>query len=212
MIEEIEKELKVHFPEVYRRLYQGGMLDWGVCSQEWARTELRRMRAHPPLLLFAEDFRIIPVREIADRARKQKYKPEGTSVFVPFGRNLAGELYGFAFNDAGVMQAIYKINTRTEAFTFQARTFEEFVFKKLLQTAAEYPLDENENLEDFLTDAKAMLQSHAPYLPTNLAALLRQAYAGTAKIDDGYVSLVSDEDYLTILKAAEKNLDSLELS
>jgi len=212
VIEEIEKELKVQFPEVYRRLYHDGMLDWGICSQEWAQTELQKMRAHPPLLLFAEDFRIIPLREIADRARKQKCKPEGATVFVPFGRNLAGELYGFAFNDAGVMQAIYKINTRTEVSTFQARTLEEFIFRKLLQTAAEYPLDEDESLEDFLTDAKAMLQSHASYLPTSLAALLRQAYAGTAKIDDGYVSLISDEDYLSIFKSAEKDLDSPELS
>lgn len=201
MLDHVEKELEVTLPQMYKTLEVDGMLDWGTADERWARDELPRLRERPPLLLFADDFRIIPVSEISKRTQALAFKPASFKKFVPFGRTGGGELFGFVFNAAGKSESIAKINTRTESARLESKTLEDFVFKKLLSAAVDVPMDDGEQLDQFRNDLKAMLGSHRAYLPPHRAAILDDVYGRKPELEDGYVSFIGLEEYHQHIKA-----------
>jgi|GEM_PF-6066370 hypothetical protein len=64
ILEQLEEKYGFAYPELYKRLYADGMLDWGQSSPDWFREVYPAIKEKPPLLLLMNDFEVLPVKDI----------------------------------------------------------------------------------------------------------------------------------------------------
>ena len=57
-LEQIEQQFNFKYPELYKALYENGMLDWGEPGPNWYATFWEKFKSNPPLLLFGNDFEL----------------------------------------------------------------------------------------------------------------------------------------------------------
>ena len=51
-LEQIEQQYGFKYPELYHKLYNDKMLDWGEFGPNWHATYWEKFKINPPLLLF----------------------------------------------------------------------------------------------------------------------------------------------------------------
>ncbi|WP_197253987.1 SMI1/KNR4 family protein [Paenibacillus dendritiformis] len=102
-IEQIEQRFGFKYPELYKRLYDDGMLDWGEYGPNWHATYWEKLKRNPPLLLFGDDIELLEFNQIVEKIEELKdpedyraTKPE--FQFVPFAMTGGGDLYVFQFD------------------------------------------------------------------------------------------------------------------
>ena len=58
-LEQIEQRYGFKYPELYHRLHNDGMLDWGEFGSNWHATYWEKFKSNPPLLLFGDDIELL---------------------------------------------------------------------------------------------------------------------------------------------------------
>lgn len=68
-LEQIEKQFNFKYPELYRQLYEEGMLDWGEMGQNWHLTYWGKFKSNPPLLLFGDDIELLACNKLVEEVK-----------------------------------------------------------------------------------------------------------------------------------------------
>ena len=176
-LEQIEQQFNFKYPELYKKLYENGMLDWGERGQNWYATYWEKFKVNPPLLLFGNDIELLEYNQIVEEIEAfkdpedyRKTKPE--FQFVPFAMTGGGDLYVFQFDkQLGDDVPITLVPHDCEEATILAKNLQDFIFRELLECVA--VIDEYSKAAE--GDLKAnlfnMLKTHKPYL--NLQQIIK---------------------------------------
>jgi hypothetical protein len=179
----IEHLYGFRLPELYKRLYRDGMLDWfldgGYPNPNWYADIFPRLRLKPPMLLFAQDFELYAPATVPDLLPGEEW---GTAYqFVPLGHTGRGDLYAFCPTLAANGETPITFSRHDENATIVlAPSLEAFIFREMLDRATsfdEYDLTGYANFEELRTNLQRAVQSMSPYLRPDWAAQLAEVYA-----------------------------------
>ena len=169
-LEQIEQQFNFKYPELYKKLYNEGMLDWGEFGKNWYATYWEKFKNNPPLLLFGNDFELLEFKRITEEIKAFKdpedyraAKPE--FQFVPFAMTGGGDLYVFQFdkqnaNDVPITLVPHDWNEATVL----AKNLRDFIFRVMLESVVS--INEHSKVVDcdLKTNLFNMLRTHKPYL------------------------------------------------
>lgn len=183
---ELEKKYNIQYPEIYRRLAENNMLDWGESGSSWFHTTFPKLKENPPLLLFGADIEIwndpklveTSIDEMSDEEDYRDIHPD--YKFIPFAQNGAGDLYAFQFDlhNNGEVPVTFIPHDSQEA-EILAGNFQDFIFRQLLESVTE--IDENtifyeEDKNDLKQNLFNQLKTHEPYLTAHQLEILNTIY------------------------------------
>jgi len=182
-LEQIEQQFNFIYPELYKKLYEDGMLDWGEFGKNWHAIYWEKLKINPPLLLFYDDFEIMDFNHIVEEIEAFKdpddfrqTKPEFN--FVPFAQTGAGDLYVFQFDktyDKNVPVSL--VYHDYETVVMMAKNIQDFIFRGLLEAVVE--IDQHTRIaeEDFKLNRSNILRTHKPYLSQTQFDVLAEIYS-----------------------------------
>lgn len=182
-LEEFEQQYKFSYPELYKKLFKDGMLDWGETGPNWRATYWEKFKNNPPLLLFGNDIELLDYNRIIEETEAFKdpedyraTKPE--FLFIPFAMTGGGDLYVFQFDKQydGNIPITLVPHDWNEA-TILAKNLSDFIFRKLIECVVE--LDEYSKVKDgdLKTNLSNMLRTHTPYLTQSQVAKIEEIYS-----------------------------------
>ena len=222
-IEDIEKKYNFTFPELFRKLWSNGMLDWMNgrtmpfrANENWAKTIYPEIKDNPPLLLHSGgfDFEILRAEEILDFQFDELWDTE-THEFVPFAKTDEGNIYAFYKNlkkeNEYVVVYIWNDMNETEII---AKNFEDFIFRKMLEAIFDIDKDDlkgdykdggfQEYQQDLLNDLKTI----KPYINQDYSKVLTNFYNKDVHENMFSYSLISKEE---LIETIDKYLNFEEL-
>jgi hypothetical protein len=200
MLDEIEARLDLQFPKLYRQLHSDGMLDWGEPDPQWGERALPSLRAKPPLLIFADDFRLIAPRDIELYAARLDIAETTFHAIAPIGKNGAGELYCLLFSSRAQIDCVCKTNRWTGESIKLAKDLEDFLFRELLAAAVQINEADLDSEAQFCEDMLAMLGSHREYIGEDRSRLLAKIYsAPIRRWPDGELGMIGLDEFFEIL-------------
>ena len=191
----IETQDHVTLPSLYHRLYEDGMLDWlGGRSEplpegfDWAKEVYPTLHENPPLLFHTGgDLFLMTPRQIVECSCPD-YWHSDTHTLVPFAKGIDEALHYVLIYEAGssTEPMIGLIFEDEEEAQLLAQTFEDFIFRTMLEAADEI---DRENLdreygqnapESYRIDILRDLKTIRPYLKTEYSDALDDLYHGEA--------------------------------
>ena len=222
-IEDIEKKYDFTFPELFRKLWSDGMLDWMngrttpfKSDENWAKTIYPEIKDNPPLLLHSGgfDFEILRAEEILNFQFDELWDTE-THEFIPFAKTDEGNIYAFYKNlkkeNEHVVVYIWNDMNETEII---AKNFEDFIFRKMLEAIFDVDKDDlkgdykdggfQEYQKDLLNDLKTI----KPYMNQDYSKVLTNFYNKDVHENMFSYSLISKEE---LVETIEKFLNFEEL-
>ena len=185
-LEQIEKQFNFKYPDLYKKLYDDGMLDWGENCQNWYAIYWEKFKNNPPLLLFGNDIELISfsilvqevkalIEMLKDPEDYRKTKPE--FQFVPFAQTGGGDLYVFQFDkQSGDNVPITLLPHDWEEATILAKNLQDFIFRELLECVAEIGKYSKAADGDLKTNLSNMLKTHKPYLSRRQVTKIEEIY------------------------------------
>lgn len=207
MIADIQNEFDFNFPALYVKIEQDGNLNWGTQGPNWYKEIYPLLRENPPFLLFCNDFKILDEEQIRKLIHQFRADWDKLGLFVPFGKNGAGDYISFRFNENKEIDCICKLSRKTEFGYVLARNFEDFLFRELL--LATYDINESdieEGEEDFLQDLQAMLNSHKKYLPKRQFDILQKIYyLPINQYEDEQFGMIDSNEFDALLESEVTN-------
>ncbi|MCA5005255.1 SMI1/KNR4 family protein [Sphingobacterium bovistauri] len=183
-LNELEKELNISYPEIYKSLYTNGMLDWGTEENGWYTNVFPKLKENPPLLLFGADIEIWDPIDwkggIEEILNHEVYDIHEKFKLVPFAKNGAGDMYVFQYDleQNGEIPISFFPHDDDE-LEVQAKNFQDFIFRQLLESLTEmdeYSMFEGDSEEQIKTHLLNQLRTHQPYLTENQIAVLEEIY------------------------------------
>ncbi|WP_300691619.1 SMI1/KNR4 family protein [Chryseobacterium sp.] len=183
---DLEQKYNFQYPEIYRRLSENKMLDWGESSSDWYKTVFPKLKENPPLLLFGYDIEIwnnhqLVEGSIQEMSDEDDYRNIHSDYkFVPFAKNGAGDWYAFQFDiqNNGEVPVTFIPHDDVEA-EVMAGNFQDFIFRQLLEAVTEID-DDSMFYEDEEADLKEnllnQLKTHEPYLNPKQIDILKDIY------------------------------------
>jgi len=222
-IEDIEKKYDFTFPELFRKLWSDGMLDWMngrttsfKSDENWAKTIYPEIKDNPPLLLHSGgfDFEILRAEEILNFQFDELWDTE-THEFIPFAKTDEGNIYAFYKNlkkeNEHVVVYIWNDMNETEII---AKNFEDFIFRKMLEAIFDIDKDDlkgdykdggfQEYQQDLLNDLKTI----KPYINQDYSKVLTNFYNKDVHENMFSYSLISKEE---LIETIDKYLNFEEL-
>jgi hypothetical protein len=191
-IEELESKYSYKFPELFKRLWSDGMIDWMGgrttlfgADENWAKSIYPHIKDNPPLLLHTGgfDFEMLRAEEMLDFKFDELWDIE-RHEFIPFAKTEEGNIFAFYKNlqTDGESAIVYIWNEMNETEVL-AKNFEDFIFRKMLE--AVYDVDKEElnpdykesGFEGYLTDIRKDLRTIKPYLNSKYAEVLSDIYS-----------------------------------
>jgi hypothetical protein len=187
-LQQIEQQYNFQYPALYHRLYADNMLNWGTFGPDWITHQYPALQKHPPLLLFANDFEIMQLNDIADQLLEFADPDYWLDIkpglrFIPFAQNGAGDWYCFYLNeqqhdDIPIVLLWHDANQAV----YKARNLQDFIFRYMLEAVADleearYGLLGEEN---FTEDLSNFSRTHTPYLSTTQSNIINERYTTTA--------------------------------
>ncbi|MCD2425806.1 SMI1/KNR4 family protein [Niabella pedocola] len=171
-LQQLEQQFHFRYPELYHRLYADGMLNWGTAGPDWISRQYPLLRQDPPLLLFANDFELMPLddirsqmEEFADPDYWMRIRPG--LLFVPFAGNGAGDLYCFLVTEktADDIPVVLFWHDANRA-SYLARNLQDFIFRTMLEAVTVVDTEDYGLLptKGFKEDLQRFLRTHRPYL------------------------------------------------
>ncbi|PWN62738.1 SMI1/KNR4 family protein [Chryseobacterium viscerum] len=186
ILKNLEQKYDFHYPEVYRRLSESGMLDWGESSADWYQRVFPKLKDNPPLLLFGYDIEIWNDEQsisasIHEMSEEDDYRNIHAGYrFVPFAKNGAGDLYAFQFDlENGGDVPVTFIPHDDEEAEILAKNFQDFIFRQLLEAVVEIDEDSmfyEENEADLKQNLLNQLKTHESYLAPRHIDILNEIY------------------------------------
>lgn len=198
-VDRIEAKYSFQYPALYRQLAADNMLNMGEKGSLWYQNEYPKYRQKPPLLMFAAEFEPCDLDEVDERIAALRDPIRNTNpnfVLIPFGTSGAGDDYCFYLSGkTGEDVPIVMVWHDDDKADYHAKNLQDFIFKKLLETALEI----NINDTDLLVDERNMLASHKPYLTVSKWRILAEVYARTPRDYADQTSLLSQEEFNQII-------------
>ena len=190
-IEIIEKQYGFTFPELFKKLWNDGMLDWmnGRSTpfsgmESWAGTIYPIIKESPPLLLHTGgfDFEMLREEEILNWKYDELWDTENHK-FIPFAKTEEGNIYAFyeGIKTNGEAAIVYIWNEMNETEVL-AKNFEDFIFRKMLEAAYDIDKDElkgdykKEGFVGYREDILKDLRSISPYINEKYRKILVEIY------------------------------------
>ena len=105
-IEELESKYNYKFPELFKRLWSDGMIDWMngrttpfSSDENWAKTIYPSIKDNPPLLLHSGglDFEMLRAKDILNFKFDELWDVD-THHFIPFAKSEEGNIFAFYKN------------------------------------------------------------------------------------------------------------------
>lgn len=183
-LDEIEKELEIQYPPLYKKLFADGMLDSGPMGMDWSRITFPKLKQQPPLLLFGEDIEIWNPTEykagILEIKDLEVYDIATKYQFVPFAKNGAGDLYVFQFDlqNGEDIPITFFPHDDCEA-EILAKNLQDFIFRQLVEATRE--IDDcamvfEEEEKEIKINFQSQLRTHRPYLTVRQIEILEEIY------------------------------------
>lgn len=185
-LEQLEKELHIFYPKIYKQLYENGMLNWGENSEDWFEETLPTLKSNPPLLLFGDDFQILNLEHIPFMANEIKNdiaegKMSKKHQFIPFATSESNDLYVFQYDLASQNNVpISYLYHDDNLGIVLAKNLQDFIFRMLLEAVTdlhEEGLYFEEDKEDLKQNLIHQLRTHQPYLTPHQFEILEEIYA-----------------------------------
>ena len=183
---ELEQKYTIQYPEIYRRLAENNMLDWGVSGSNWYYDTFPKLKENPPLLLFGFDIEIWNDQELVETSIDEMSDEEdyrnihSDYQFIPFAQNGAGDLYVFQFDlQKNGEVPVTLIPHDDEEAEVLAGNFQDFIFRQLLESVAEINEDSmfyEEEEEDLKQNLFNQLKTHEAYLTARQVEILNTIY------------------------------------
>ena len=183
-LSQLEKELNIVYPEIYKKLFTNNMLNWGETGIEWYDHVFPTLKANPPLLLFGNDIEIWDPIAFTSRIKEIKnrkvYDIASRYELVPFAKNGAGDLYVFQYDlKNGDDIPISFFPHDDDQLQVVAKNFQDFIFRQLLESVTE--IDEYSMFDEDEVEIKEHLhnqfRTHKPYLLPRQIEILEEIYA-----------------------------------
>ncbi|WP_228377470.1 SMI1/KNR4 family protein [Chryseobacterium indologenes] len=201
-LEELEQKYNFKYPDLYKRLHNDNMLDWGESCPDWYLTTLPTLKKKPPLLLFGNDIEIWKDQQLVDAAIQEMSEEDDyrniheNYKFVPFAKNGAGDLYVFQYDleDNGEVPVSFIPHDEEEGEVL-AKNFQDFIFRQLLEAVIEIDEDSmfyEEEEEELKQNLFSQLKTHEPYLSSGQIEILhtiyqRDIFEYTYKVPNGHI-------------------------
>ncbi|MGL4585451.1 MAG: SMI1/KNR4 family protein, partial [Flavobacterium sp.] len=135
---------------------------------------------NPTLLLFSDDFELCPVTSVAEEIDWLRDSDNYMAIkaeysFIPFAKNGAGDMYCFLMSEEveGDYPIVFVWHDDIEA-TYEAKNLRDFIFKRIVSDMSQLDTYNNVSDEEFKTNIKATLKTHAQYLSDDKVALLNE--------------------------------------
>ena len=182
-LEQIEQQFNFRYPELYKKLYNDGMLDWGEFGPNWHATYWEKFKNNPPLLLFGNDIELLEYNRITEEIEAFKdpedyraTKPE--FQFVPFAQTGGGDLYVFQLDkQRGDNVPITLVPHDCEKATVLAKNLQDFIFRELLECVVEIGEYSQAADGDLKANLSNMLKTHKPYLSQRQLTKIEEIYS-----------------------------------
>ncbi|GHS89199.1 hypothetical protein FACS189487_08970 [Campylobacterota bacterium] len=202
-LEQIEQKFGFKYPDIYRNLYQDGMLDWfrgwnekWTKERNWGTEVYPTLLDNPPLLLFGTYFELLDFNGIAEAIMELKdpddyrqIKPE--FMFVPFAQTGAGDLYVFQFDRQNGDDIPITLVYHDDNAVILAKNLQDFIFRMLLESVLSLNDYSKIDKGDFTANRANILKSHRSYLSEKQVDILSGIYARELKecSDKGLIAL-----------------------
>ncbi|WP_108869819.1 SMI1/KNR4 family protein [Aquimarina aquimarini] len=154
-LELVEKQYNFRFPEIFRNLWNDGMLDWNkgwnepwTQERNWFTEIYPKIKDTPPLLLHTGgfDFQLLSEHEIIHYDFYEHWHPK--HQFIPFAQTNAGDLFAFYKNieieGQHPIVLVWHDANRTEVLS---KNFEDFIFRRMLERVAN--IEEDDIIDNF---------------------------------------------------------------
>jgi len=144
-LEKIEQRFGFIYPELYKRLYENGMLDWGEFGPDWYATNWGKLKSDPPLLLFSLDIELLSLNEggsgMSVIERTEELRDPNSCLaaaprfqFVPFAATGGGDVYAFQFDKQnGEDVPVTFVPHDEDNATVLAKNLQDFIFRQMLE-------------------------------------------------------------------------------
>lgn len=161
-LEELEKSQGIEFPELFRKIYDTGVMEWMTQSDSWIdehREELEN--AHGTFMWGVEvDWEPLLFDEIEE---EQDYISEINGyilgeeyTIVPFAHTEGGDIYAFAYKDKEFLDIVLYRNDENDIISYGA-DFEKFLTWQMCFAVI---VEEQEIDEDIIAHAQYLNDEH----------------------------------------------------
>ena len=223
ILDNIEKKYDFTFPKLFKTLWSDGMLDWMNgrttpfnSDENWAKTIYPLIKDKPPLLLHSGgfDFEMLRAEEILDFQFDELWDIE-EHEFIPFAKTDESNVYAFYKNlKVDKEYAIVYIWNDMNETEIIAKSFEDFIFRKMLEAVFDIDKDDlqadykKSSFEGYKVDLLNDLKSIKPYINETYADILTDVYNRDVRESLFAYGLISKKELVEII---EKYLSFKEL-
>ena len=223
ILDNIEKKYDFIFPNLFKKLWNDGMLDWMNgrttpfnSDENWEKTIYPLIKENPPLLLHSGgfDFEMLRAEEILDFQFDELWDIE-EHEFIPFAKTDESNVYAFYKNlkvdKEYVIVYIWNDMNETEII---AKNFEDFIFRKMLEAVFDIDKDDlkgdyrKSGFDGYKVDLFNDLKTIKPYINENYADILTKFYTRDAQESMFSYGLISKEE---LVETIQKYLSFKEL-
>jgi len=193
-LNDLEKKHQYSFPKLYKILFEADMLNWMRGfelplpeGKTWAEDVYPGLKENPPLLLHSggSDFELLTPDDILNFEFPEVWDTD-THHFIPFAKTAEGNTYAFYENVENEGENPIVLIWEDDEAEFIAKNFEDFIFRKMMEAAADIDKEDLEAdygkkedaIEHYRDDLKADLKSIQPYLKAAYVKVLEDAYNG----------------------------------
>jgi len=222
----IEKKYKFKFPNIFKQLWEEGMLDWldghdgnFNKNESWERIIYPKIKEHPPLLLHTGgfDFEMLSADNILNWKFDEIWDID-THEFIPFAKTDEGNVYAFykGIKTDAEMAIVFIWNDMNETEVL-AKNFEDFIFRKMLE--ASYDIDKDELRADYSQggfkryqeDIKKDLRTISSYLNDTYRETLKKIYYREDVIETMFTYGLIEHEKLGFMIEKYLNFEELDM-
>jgi len=217
LLQKIEQTYGFQYPKLYHQLYEDGMLNWGQSGPRWYELEYPKLKDNPPLLLEGRmDFEILELSEISEEIEflydpKSFYNIKPEYLFIPFGKNGAGDYYCLFYNKENPLPEPWVVLFAHDWINVDvlANNFQNFIFYGLLECVL-YIRKLLSDDDAFYTEIANMFRTHRPYLSEEQTKIVEDIYKrktfestysytfNDREYTEKYIGLLSREEFDTL--------------
>jgi hypothetical protein len=226
ILDNIEKKYDFTFPNLFKELWNDGMLDWMNgrtipfnSDENWAKTIYPEIKDNPPLLLHSGgfDFEMLRAEEMLDFQFDELWDIE-EHEFIPFAKTDESNVYAFYKNlKVDKEYAIVYIWNDMNETEIIAKNFEDFIFRKMLEAVFDIDKDDlkgdykKSGFDGYKLDLLSDLRSIKPYINETYANILTEFYTRDAQESMFSYGLISKEELVETIQKhlLFKELDSI---
>ena len=197
-IDDLENKYSIKFPEIYKRLFEDGML-----FQENNIPNSQKLRDNPTLLCNATDFEQITFSQIDEQLETKPDYWKDDLVIIPFGQTGGGEWYAFFYDLKENDNIPIILLERAMNGIVLAKNLEDFIFRIILETACTnfYIEEKVENEIVFRNNMIRMIQSHRKYLSAEQNLIIDDTFNKPMIYENkNKVGMISEEELNNYLK------------